>query len=65
MEFQVLGLLNVAESGRSVSIGRGKESEMLALLLVNANQPVSADLLIDGLWEERPPANAGLAELST
>ena len=31
---------------------------MLALLLVNANQPVSADLLIDGLWEERPPANA-------
>ena len=30
---------------------------MLALLLVNANQPVSADLLIDGLWEERPPTN--------
>ena len=58
VEFRVLGLLNVADSGRSVTIGRGKESEMLAFLLVNANQPVSADLLIDGLWEERPPANA-------
>ncbi len=31
---------------------------MLAFLFVNANQPVSADLLIDGLWEERPPTNA-------
>src|SRR4029077_5019384 len=58
VEFRVLGLLNVADSGRSVTIGRGKEREVLALLLVNANQPVSADLLIDGLWEERPPANA-------
>ena len=32
---------------------------MLALLLVNANQPLSTDLLIDGLWEERPPAERG------
>ena len=31
---------------------------MLALLLLGANQPVSADRLIDGLWGERPPATA-------
>ena len=31
---------------------------MLALLLVNANHPLSMDLLIDGVWEERPPENA-------
>ena len=41
-----------------MTVGPGKESELLALLLVNANQPVSTDILIEDIWEERQPANA-------
>ena len=58
MEFRVLGLLEVAEQGRPVTIGPGKESALLALLLVNANQPLSIDRLCEELWEERQPENA-------
>lgn len=61
MEFRVLGLLAVVDNGRPVTIGRGKESALLALLLLHANQPVSVDRLIDELWEQRPPENAGKA----
>ena len=58
MEFRVLGLLEVDENGRPVTVGRGKESALLALLLVNANKPLSIDRLIDELWEKRQPENA-------
>lgn len=58
MEFRILGLLAVAEEDRPVAVGRGKESALLAVLLVNANRPLSVDELIDELWETRPPANA-------
>src|SRR5262249_33426947 len=33
----------------------------LAILLLHANEPVSADELIDGLWGERPPQSASNA----
>jgi DNA-binding SARP family transcriptional activator len=59
MEFRMLGLLEVVDDGRPVTIGPGKESALLALLLLNANQPLSTDRLIDELWDERQrPENA-------
>jgi DNA-binding SARP family transcriptional activator len=59
VEFRVLGLLEVVENGRPVAIGSGKERALLALLLVNANRPLSVDSLIDELWDERRrPENA-------
>ena len=56
VEFRVLGLLQVFANGRPVTIGRGKESALLALLLVNSNQPLSIERVIDELWEEWPAA---------
>jgi DNA-binding SARP family transcriptional activator len=58
IEFRVLGPLEVSRRGRSLSIGAGKPGALLALLLVHANEVVSTDRLIDGLWGERPPKSA-------
>jgi DNA-binding SARP family transcriptional activator len=57
IEFHVLGPLEVSRGGRSLSIGR-KPAALLALLLVHANEVVSTDRLIDGLWGDAPPKSA-------
>ena len=58
IEFRVLGPLEVSRGGRSLGVGAGKPATLLALLLVNANEVVSTDRLIDGLWGETPPRSA-------
>jgi YVTN family beta-propeller protein len=59
MDFQLLGPLEVSDHGRSVAVGGGKRRSLLALLLLHANEVVSAERLIDELWGERPPATSG------
>jgi DNA-binding SARP family transcriptional activator len=59
VEFRILGLLEVVENGQPVSIGRGKERALLALLLLNAKRPLSTERLVEELWEgRRTPENA-------
>jgi DNA-binding SARP family transcriptional activator len=59
MEFRILGLLEVVSAGDvSVPIGPGKESALLAVLLLRANEPISVDGLVELLWEDGAPANA-------
>jgi DNA-binding SARP family transcriptional activator len=58
MEFRLLGPLEVSDGGRSIEIGRGRRRSLLALLLMHANEVVSAERLIDALWGERPTATA-------
>ena len=58
MEFRLLGPLEVVESGRPISIRRGKESALLTYLLLHCNEVVPSERLIDELWDERPPATA-------
>lgn len=58
MEFRILGPLELVEHGRSVELAGGRQRTLLALLLVHANEVVSSDRLIDGLWGEQPPATA-------
>ncbi|MDP9491977.1 MAG: AfsR/SARP family transcriptional regulator [Actinomycetota bacterium] len=58
MEFRILGPLEVRREGRPVHIGGAKERTLLALLLLHAGEPVSADHLIDELWGDSPPATA-------
>jgi DNA-binding SARP family transcriptional activator len=50
--------LAVSDGGRSIEIGRGRRRSLLALLLMHANEVVSAERLIDALWGERPTATA-------
>jgi YVTN family beta-propeller protein len=58
VEFSVLGPLAVRRDGHDLPLGGSKQRAVLALLLLNANEAVSRDRLIDGLWGERPPATA-------
>jgi ABC-type transport system substrate-binding protein/DNA-binding SARP family transcriptional activator/streptogramin lyase len=58
VEFAVLGRLEVRIDGEAAPLGGPKQRALLALLLLNANEVVSRDRLVDGLWGERAPASA-------
>src|SRR3954463_12316153 len=58
MRYLVLGPLEVRDGGRSLALGGTKQRALLALLLLSANQVVSRERLIDGLWGEEPPETA-------
>jgi DNA-binding SARP family transcriptional activator len=58
MEFRLLGPLEVVGDDGTVELGARKQRQLLALLLVNANQVVSTDRLIDELWGEQAPGTA-------
>src|SRR5207342_993596 len=52
MEFRILGPLEVREEGEALPLGGAKQRALLAVLLLHANEAVSADRLIDALWGE-------------
>ena len=58
MDYRILGPLEVCVGDRAVELGGEKQRALLAILLLNANEPVSADRLIDGLWGEQLPPTA-------
>lgn len=58
MQVGILGPVEVRIDGNLVPLGGRKQRALLALLLVRANEVVSRDALIDGLWGEEPPATA-------
>jgi DNA-binding SARP family transcriptional activator len=58
IEFRILGPFTVLDDGKPVSIQGAKERAVLAILLLNTGQVVSADHLIDALWETETPATA-------
>jgi DNA-binding SARP family transcriptional activator len=58
MEFCILGPLLVRSNAGLVAVGGGKRRALLALLLLHANEPVSAGRLAVGLWGEDAPEGA-------
>jgi predicted ATPase/DNA-binding SARP family transcriptional activator len=58
MEFRLLGPLEVSDGDAPVPLAGAKQRGLLAFLLVRANQVVSRDRLIDGLWGDEPPETA-------
>jgi DNA-binding SARP family transcriptional activator/ABC-type branched-subunit amino acid transport system substrate-binding protein/DNA-binding beta-propeller fold protein YncE len=58
VEARILGPLEICGDGERVEVRGGKQRELLAILLVHANQVVSSDHLIEGLWRDRPPPSA-------
>ena len=48
----------MTDGEREITVGGGKRRALLALLLLHANEVVSAERLIDELWGERPTATA-------
>jgi YVTN family beta-propeller protein len=58
VEFAILGPLEARDDGRRLKLGGPKQRAVLAMLLLDANRPISRDRLIDGLWGEAPPPSA-------
>jgi len=58
MEFRILGPLEVVEEGRPVPIERRLTRALLAYLLLHANEPVSAERIVDELWGPEPARTA-------
>jgi DNA-binding SARP family transcriptional activator len=58
VEFRVLGPIEAAVDGRRVDLGAPKQRAALALLVSQVGQPVSTDMLVEALWDGRPPQSA-------
>ena len=58
MEFRILGSTEVLDGTRRLDLPRGRARSLLALLVLQAGEPVSAERLIDELWGEQPPPTA-------
>ena len=59
VEFRILGPLEVVgDDGRPIAVAAPKVRAVLVLLLLNRNRVVPADVLVDELWDEQPPATA-------
>lgn len=56
--FTVLGPVQVIVDGEPVTIGSPGARALLLLLVLHANQVVSIERIIDGLWGDDPPATA-------
>ena len=58
VRIRVLGSLEVEVGGRPFALGGRQQRALLALLVIHANDAVSADRLVDELWGEPTPARA-------
>jgi len=58
MEFRILGLIDVRNEAGAVALGGKKPRAVLAVLLLHANEPVSAERLALALWGEDAPGGA-------
>jgi len=58
LRFTVLGPVQVLVDGEPVTIGSPGARALLLLLVLHANQVVSVDRIVDGMWGDDPPATA-------
>ena len=58
MEVRLLGAVELEIGGHATPISAAKQRGMLAMLALRANETVTADRLMEGLWGEEPPPSA-------
>ncbi|MFI9365050.1 BTAD domain-containing putative transcriptional regulator [Kitasatospora sp. NPDC053057] len=58
MQYGILGPFEVRFDDAPVVVPRPRQRAGLALLLLNANHPVSIDRMVDALWADAPPRTA-------
>jgi class 3 adenylate cyclase/predicted ATPase len=58
VRYRILGPLEVEGGADHPALRRHKPRALLALLLLHANEVVSTDVLLDGIWGESPPPRA-------
>ena len=56
--YRILGPFEVLADGNTVKLGGRKPAELLALLVLHANEVVSTDRLVEELWGGDPPRTA-------
>jgi DNA-binding SARP family transcriptional activator len=61
LDFRVLGPLEVYRGSSALPLGGQRQRGLLTLLLLYANEVVSRDRLIEGVWGERPPKTVDAA----
>lgn len=61
MRFSLLGSLEARVDGEALPLGGAKQRLLLALLLLHANEPLSRERLIDGVWGAERPSTVGAA----
>src|SRR4051794_1239343 len=59
MDFRILGPLEVSRDGLPLTLGDGRQSALLARLLVERSHTLGADRIIEELWNGDAPATAG------
>src|SRR3954451_7238856 len=58
VEFRMLGPLEAMVDGTTVSLGGAGQRAVLAILLADAGAVVGVERVIDGIWDQAPPATA-------
>jgi DNA-binding SARP family transcriptional activator len=58
VEFNLLGPFEVVVDGAPVPLGGPRQQAVLALLLLESGHPLSAERMLDTVWDGRPPASA-------
>src|SRR5581483_3154131 len=58
MDARLLGPLEVSDRQQPVKLTGGKQSALLALLLLNGGRVLSRDRIVDDLWGDDPPESA-------
>ena len=58
VDFRILGPLHISRDGRPLSLGGHRPTVLVCLLLLHANEVISAERIIDVLWGETPSATA-------
>jgi DNA-binding SARP family transcriptional activator/ABC-type glycerol-3-phosphate transport system substrate-binding protein len=61
VEFRILGPFKAVEDGRTVPITSSRQRALLALLVLHANEPLSADRIVGELWGDSPPGSGAKA----
>jgi DNA-binding SARP family transcriptional activator len=57
LDFDILGEVRAWRDGDEVDLGTAKQRAVLAVLLLEANQPVPAARIVAAVWGAEPPAN--------
>jgi DNA-binding SARP family transcriptional activator len=58
VDFRILGPVGISREGHPLDLGGQRQKVLVCLLLLHANEVVSAERIIDVLWGEAPPATA-------
>jgi DNA-binding SARP family transcriptional activator len=57
LRFEILGSLRAMRDDDVLDLGPSKQRAVLAVLLINANRPVSAIQIVGAVWRDDPPEN--------